>query len=249
MKFSDTHFHIEDINDADNIITEANRLGVGLLVVSCCDKLSIEESIKIKEHDSLYFSYGFHPYEADIITAGDIEWLKSMLLKDRVIALGEIGLDYHLGRENESKQKKLFCQQLDLAKKLDLPVVIHSRDATDDTLKILKKYNLKGVIHCFSGSIETAKEYIKLGYYIGIGGVITFKNSRLQEVVKEVGVDKILLETDSPYLSPAPYRGKVNAPSNIPIIAQKVSELLNIHVKDVADITYNNARVLFDLKN
>lgn len=248
MFFSDTHFHIENKEDVDKIICEATLADVKLLIVSCCDRNSIETLENIKTKSKMYFSYGFHPYEADTTTSSDIQWLKSKLLSDRVVALGEIGLDYHLGRENEEKQKKLFCEQLDLAEELNLPVVIHSRDATEDTLKILKKYNLKGVIHCFSGSTEIAKEYIKLGYYIGIGGVITFKNSRLQEVVREIGISRILLETDSPYLSPEPYRGRINSPGNIPLIAQKVSEILNIPINDVADITYNNACVLFDLK-
>jgi len=249
MKFSDTHFHIESIAEAEGIILNSFASDVKLLVVSCCDKKSIEDSQEIGKYDGLYFSYGFHPDSADKIDLKDIEWLKEQIIRKQAIAVGEIGLDYHYGKINEEKQKRIFKKQLDLAKEFNLPVVIHSRDATEDTLKILKEYDLRGVIHCFSGSIETAREYIKLGYYLGIGGILTFKNSKLKDVVKEIGLDKLVLETDSPYLAPEPHRGKVNSPCNIPLIAATLGEIFNVSLEEVADKTYKNACMLFDLPN
>ena len=156
-------------------------------------------------------------------------------------------MDYHYGKDNIDSQKKLFIYQLELAKKYNLPVVIHSRDATQDTIDILKSYNLKGDIHCFSGSLEIAKVYISMGYYLGIGGVVTFKNSNLYKVIEKIGLDNVVLETDSPYLSPEPFRGTKNSSKNIPIIANKISDILNIDVSEVSKITYSNAVKLFDL--
>ena len=156
-------------------------------------------------------------------------------------------MDYHYGKENIEKQKELFIYQLDLATKYDLPVVIHSRDATQDTIDILKQYNLKGDIHCFSGSLETAKIYINMGYYLGIGGVVTFKNSNLYKVIIEIGIDNIILETDSPYLSPEPLRGTKNSSKNIPIIAKKIADTLGTDINEVSRVTSSNAINLFDL--
>ena len=156
-------------------------------------------------------------------------------------------MDYHYGKENRDEQIILFKKQLDLASELNLPVVIHSRDATKDTVDILKKYSLNGVIHCFSGSLEIAKEYIKMGFLLGIGGVVTFKNSKLPLVVREIPLESIVLETDSPYLTPTPYRGSVNSSKYIPIIAEKIAEIKEISTSEVASVTTNNALKLFDL--
>ena len=171
------------------------------------------------------------------------------LIDDKVVGIGEIGLDYHYGKDDIDLQKELFKKQLDLAIKYKLPVVIHSRDATLDTINILKEYpDVIGDIHCFSGSVETARQYINLGYYLGIGGVVTFTNSNLSKVVKEIGIDNIVFETDSPYLTPVPFRGKKNSSKYIPYICKKVAETLgedeNMVAKKVLDNTYN----LFDLK-
>ena len=166
---------------------------------------------------------------------------------DKVVGVGEIGLDYHYGKEDILLQKELFEKQLILAKSNNLPVVIHSRDAVNDTIEILKKYDVKGVIHCFSGSVETADIYIKMGYKLGIGGVVTFKNSNLYKVVEHVGLKNIVLETDAPYLAPEPYRGKQNSSKYIPVIAAKIGDILNISDLEVARVTTETACNLFDL--
>ena len=191
---------------------------------------------------------GYHPSEADTITDNDLLLLREQLNNEKVVGIGEIGLDYHYGMDNILKQKELFRYQLSLAEKLSMPVVIHSRDATMDTINILKEYpEVKGIIHCFSGSLETANIYISMGYKLGIGGVITFKNSNLFKVVQSVGLDNIVLETDAPYLAPEPYRGKLNSSKYIPVIAERIAELLGVSVEEVARVTTKNAVYMFDL--
>ena len=174
-------------------------------------------------------------------------FLEECIKNDRVVAIGEIGLDYYYGKDNKEEQKELFVRQLDLAVKHDMSVVIHTRDAFLDTYNILKEYNLKGFIHCFSGSLETALAYTDLGYYLGIGGVVTFKNSNLKDIVKEIGLSKIVLETDSPYLSP--FRGKKNEPCNIRVICSYVAEILGVSFDEVANVTTSNVVGLFDLND
>ena len=157
-------------------------------------------------------------------------------------------MDYHYGKENRDAQIVLFEKQLKIAEDLNLPVVIHSRDATEDTIECLKKYKVHGVMHCFSGSVETAMIYKKMGFYLGIGGVVTFKNSNLYKVVEAVGLDSLVLETDSPYLAPEPVRGTKNSSKNIPYIAKRISEILDISVDEVSKKTLENTFNLFDLK-
>ena len=164
----------------------------------------------------------------------------------KIIAIGEIGLDYHYDNTNKDRQKDLFIKQIMLAKEYKLPIVIHTRDATKDTIDILKKFNIKGIIHCFSGSLETAREYINMGFYLGIGGVVTFKNSKLKDVIKEIGLDSIVLETDSPYLSPI--RGNKNFPKNIKIIAEYIASLLNISVEEVSKKTTLNVKKIYNIE-
>ena len=245
----DTHCHIskEDYDDIDLVIKEALESGISKIIISGCTKESIVESLKIAdEYSCIFVTIGYHPSEADFISSEDLLLLEEQIKAFPVIGIGEIGLDYHYGKENIDKQKNLFRKQLELAEKYHLPVVIHSRDATEDTISILKEYpNVKGDIHCFSGSKETAKIYISMGYMIGIGGVVTFKNSNLYKVVEEIG---ILLETDAPYLTPSPYRGKINSSKYIPLIAEKIADILKITIQEVADITTENATRLFDLK-
>ena len=217
--YIDTHCHLtsEDYDDIDLVIKENIDNNVSKIIVSGCDMESIKEGLILSnKYPSVYLTLGFHPSE---VNNYDLNYLKELLKKPKVVGLGEIGLDYHYGKEDIDKQKELFRKQLDIATKLNIPVVIHSRDATKDTINILKEYNLKGVIHCFSGSLETAKEYINMGYLLGIGGVVTFKNSKLSDVVENISLEKIVLETDSPYLTPDPYRGKKNSSKYIPIIA------------------------------
>lgn len=248
--FIDTHCHLsmEDYEDIDLVIKENVKAGVERIVISGCSKDWIVESLALAEkYEGVYVTLGYHPSEADIVDDTLLEQLMDQLKQEKVVGLGEIGLDYYYGKENKAKQLVLFEKQLKIAEDMNLPVVIHSRDATEDTIKCLKKYKVTGVIHCFSGSVETAKVYVAMGYKLGIGGVVTFKNSKLYEVVETVGLKNIVLETDSPYLTPVPFRGQKNSSKYIPLIAQRVAEILNVSVEEVAKKTTFNACNLFDL--
>lgn len=246
----DTHLHLDNNDKTSQIIKEAYDNNVKILIISGCDKQGIIDALEIiKNNSNVYATVGFNPSEVDNVSKEDIMWLENIITTNKkVIGLGEIGLDYYYGRENKEKQLKLFDMQLKLASKLKVPIVVHTRDAFQDTYDLLKKYNLYGIIHCFSGSIEVANMYIKLGYTLGIGGVITFKNSKLSSVVENIPIEKIVLETDSPYLTPEPYRGQKNSPKFIPIIVDKISDIKKISKGDVEKITCDNARRIFDLK-
>ena len=250
--YIDTHCHlsIEDYDDIDLIIEENKKALVNKIIISGCTKDTIGEAIELsKKYSEVFVTLGYHPSEADVITEEDLLALEEQIINNKkIVGVGEIGLDYHYGKENVSKQQNLFRKQLKIAEKLQLPVVIHSRDAIKDTIDILKEYpNVIGDIHCFSGSVEIAKEYVSMGYSPGIGGVVTFKNSNLYKVIENIDLKSILLETDSPYLTPHPYRGLQNSSKYIPIIAEKIAEILDISVEEVAKITTNNALSLFDL--
>ena len=249
--FIDTHCHIskEDYDNIDEIIKNAKNNNVQKLIICGCDKKGIKEAIEIsKKYEDIYLEIGYHPSEANITTDEDLEELKELVKNNnKVVAIGEIGLDYHWEKDNKEKQKELFRKQIDIAKELDLPVVIHSRDAYQDTYDILKETKHRGDIHCFSGSLESAKEYIKIGFYIGIGGVLTFKNTNLKETVKELPIDKILLETDSPYLAPTPHRGEKNEPKYIPLIAEELAKQRGLDIKEIEKITTANAKRLFNI--
>lgn len=250
--FIDTHCHLssDDYSDIDLIINENRNNFVKSIIVSACTKNSIIESINLaKNYQDVYLTLGYHPSEARNITKDDLIFLEKKIIDNKkIVGIGEIGLDYHYGKDDKSEQQFLFREQLKLADKLKLPVVIHTRDATDDTISILDEFpNVVGVIHCFSGSIETANRYISMGYKIGIGGVITFKNSKLYQVVKSIGIDNILLETDSPYLTPEPFRGKKNSSKYLKYIAERVAEVLNLSIEDVSSKTIYNTLALFDL--
>ncbi len=250
--YIDTHCHIskEDYDDIDTVIRENKENGVSPIILSGCTRDTIKETLSICNQylEGVYATIGFHPSEASITTASDLAFLEELLTHTKIVGVGEIGLDYHYGKEDIEQQKKLFRKQMEIAEKHHLPVVIHSRDATQDTIEIIKEFpNVKGDIHCFSGSVETAKEYVSMGYKIGIGGVVTFKNSNLYKVVEAIGIENILLETDAPYLTPEPFRGKINSSKYIPYIAKKVAEILAIDEKEVAKITSENAAKLFDL--
>lgn len=249
--FIDTHCHLSSdyYDEIDKVILENRANGIRNIIISACDKESIPEAIEIvNKYDDVFLTVGYHPDTVDNIVEKDISYLKK-IVKDnnKIVGIGEIGLDYYYVQDNKDRQINLFEKQLKLAEELNLPVVIHSREATKDTIDTLKKYNLKGVIHCFSGSVESANIYIKMGYKIGIGGVVTFKNSNLFKVVESIGIENIVLETDSPYLAPVPFRGKQNSSKYIPYIAEKIAEIINIDVENVGQVTTRNAIELFDL--
>lgn len=249
--FVDTHLHIGDgfgINP-DLYVKNAKEAGVKLLVASFCEKDDIMLSTKfVEKYDYLYASIGYHPEVANKIVDKDYEILESLVKNNsKIVAIGEIGLDYYWHKDNKEKQIEVFRRQLEIAQKLNVPVVIHSRDSIGETYDILKEYNVHGVIHCFSGSLEMAKKFIDLGFLLGIGGVVTFKNSKLYQVIEAISLDSIVLETDSPYLAPEPNRGKINESKNIPFIADKIASIKGISLKEVAEITTRNAVLLFDL--
>ncbi len=249
--FIDTHCHIsrEDYEDIDKVIKDDFDSGCSAILIIGCTSGMIKEALEIaNSHSGIYAAIGYHPDQASIYTEEDLIKLEELLKNNKVVAIGEIGLDYHYGKDDKDKQLELFEYQLRLAEKYNLPVSIHSRDAVKDTIDILSKYKVKGSIHCFSGSLEVAKIYIKMGFYLGIGGVVTFKNSNLHKVIEEIGLDNIVLETDSPYLAPVPVRGSVNTSKNIVYIASYLAELLKIPVEDIYSITSNNANFLFDFK-
>ena len=250
IMFTDTHCHIykEYYENIEEVIKNANENKVNRFINNGCDTLSNKEVIALaKEHKNMYAAVGLHPEYVDNFKDIDIKEVIKSLNNPKVIAIGEIGLDYHYTKENKEKQKELLETQLKIAESHNLPVIIHSREATEDTINILKKYKTTGVIHSFSGSLETAKIYIKMGYLLGINGVITFKNSKLKEVVKNIPLDNIILETDSPYLTPEPYRGKKNEPARILEIAKFICELKGITLEELATITNNNIKRIFDI--
>lgn len=249
--YIDTHCHLslEDYDDIDLVIKENRENSIDKIIISGCTRDTIKESLElIDKYSEVYATIGYHPSEADITTLDDLVLLEEQIQNKKVVGIGEIGLDYHYVSDNKDKQIELFRKQMELASKYKLPVVIHSRDATADTINILKEYKVIGDIHCFSGSLETARIYINMGYKLGIGGVVTFNNSNLYKVIESVGLENIILETDSPYLTPEPFRGKKNSSKYIPYIALKIANVLNINVEEVAKITTKNASSLFDLK-
>lgn len=248
--FIDVHCHLDSnyYNDIDKVINNAKKNNVNKLIYNGCNKKSNKEVIRlINKYDSVYGAVGYHPTELDDVNEKDYELLESLLSNKKIVAIGEIGLDYHYPDTNKEKQKYAFRRQLELAEKHNIPVIVHSRDAIQDTFDIMSEYNIKGVIHCFSGSVEMAKEFIKKGFLISVGGIITFKNVKnIIEVIKNIDLSYILLETDSPYLTPEPFRKEQNEPMYIPIIASKIADILNVSIEDVSSKTTDNAKRLFD---
>lgn len=251
--FIDTHCHIskDDYDDIDKLIADNKAALVTKIIVSGCEKSNILEVIELsKKYDEIFLTLGYHPEYADLITDDDITQLEKLLSSyEKVVGVGEIGLDYHYSKDNKDKQISLFRKQLDIARKLNLCVVIHSRDALMDTIEVLKDYpDVVGVIHCFSGSLETAKTYISMGFKLGIGGIVTFKNSNLSKVLENIDISNIVFETDSPYLTPEPYRGTKNSSKYIPLIAKKVSDIYNINIDDLSSIVFDNTNSIFKFK-
>ncbi len=246
----DTHCHMSLTDDIDTIVMDAERNNVLKMIISGCDAKSIRDGLEIiYRYPAIYMTIGFHPDEVDNLTDKDINDLEQIIKTNKkIVGIGEIGLDYYHNDMNKDLQKEYFIKQIELAEKYKLPVVIHSRESIQDVYDILKEHHVSGVIHCFSGSIEMAKLFIELGFYLGIGGVLTFKNSKLKEVVKELSLDNIVLETDSPYLAPEPYRGHTNYPKNIKIVAQELHKILNVSIEEIEEKTTNNVYRIYGLK-
>ncbi len=249
--FIDTHCHIDSSVSGDVYIKNAYSANVKGLIFSFCNQDCYQAGIEfLDKYPDVFVSLGFHPEDADNITDKDLHCLDEVLVSSsRIVAIGEIGLDYYWRKDNKEKQRDLFQKQLDLAVKHQMPVVIHCRDAIQELYDILSQYKgkVKGVIHCFSGSYEMARAFIELGFVLGIGGVLTFKNSKLYQVVEKIPLSSIVLETDSPYLTPEPHRGEMNESKYIPLIAKKIAQIKGISLSEVEKITTDNAKRVFDL--
>lgn len=248
--FIDTHCHFEKqyYDDFNKVIDNAKKSKVEMLIACGCSKSANIEALDISSNtDNIYTTIGYHPDQADVINDLDLDILEKQLSNEKVIGIGEIGLDYHYDGYDKDKQVELFEKQLKLAEKYNLPVVIHSRDAVQDTIDILKKHNVKGIIHSFSGSYEVAKIYLGLGFKLGINGVVTFKNCNLKETLVKLSPDDIVLETDAPYMTPHPHRGEKNESKYIILTAQFVADLFDISLEKLAEITNKNVHSIFDI--
>lgn len=251
----ETHAHYDDEKfdgDREELIAELREAGIGHVINVGASIESTKTTLElVKKHDFMYAAAGVHPSDVDGLNEKTFAWLAEQTRLDKTVAVGEIGLDYYWDKEPEvqKNQRIWFQKQMELARKADLPVIIHSRDAAGDTMRIMKEVHaeeIPGVIHCYSYSPEMAKEFVKMGYYIGVGGVVTFKNAKkLVQTVQEIPIERILLETDCPYMAPEPHRGTRNSSLNLPYVAAKIAELKGISAEEVISITEQNAYRLF----
>ena len=252
----DTHAHYDDEafdDDRDDILENLPNLDVKGIINSSVDINTSLKSIALSDkYPFVYSAIGIHPQNIDAqIEDNYIETLENLIYSHKkVVAIGEIGLDYHFDFENKLKQIELFENQIELSLKHQLPILVHDREAHKDTLEILHKYKPSGIVHCFSGSLEMAREIIKLEMFLGIGGVLTFKNAKnIVEVVKEIPLEHLVLETDAPYLSPVPLRGKRCNSSYIKYVAEKIAEIKSIDINTVYKVTFENAKRIFKIKD
>ena len=246
----DTHAHYDDEkfnSDRNELLSSLPESGI-INIINCgCDLQSCHKSIELCEkYNYFYCALGVHPSNISLEVYSELEKIKALYSFDKCVAVGEIGLEYHYDFIPKTVQLDVFEEQLKLSKELDLPVIVHDRDAHEDTMRLLKKYKPKGVVHCFSGSVEMAKEVVKLDMYIGLGGAVTFKNARKPLGVAEfVPLERLLLETDCPYMTPVPYRGQRNSSDLIAYTAEKIAEVRKIDTQQLIDITAQNAKKLF----
>ena len=247
----DTHCHLfcEYYDDIQSVLDRARDNDVGAVIVNGTNINDNEEVLRlVDEYDMVYGALGIQPLEIDDSWEETLCFIEEHIHDKKIIAIGEIGLDYHYDIDKEL-QKCVFRKQLELAQKYNIPVIIHSRDCIQETYDILKEYRVKGILHCYSGSVEMAHLFNKLGFYLGIGGICTFKNaSKIVDVIKNVSLEYIVLETDSPYLSPEPYRGKINEPANVSIILKRICDIKGLSYKDASGVIYGNILSLFDKK-
>lgn len=249
----DTHAHYDDFKfeeDRDTVLSELPENGVELVINCGCDLKSCKKSIEICDRfDYFYCALGIHPSEISDESEAEFEEIKKLCDYKNCVAVGEIGLDYHYDFVPRDRQLVFFEKQLQFAVERDLPVIVHDREAHEDTMALLKKYKPRGVLHCFSGSVEMAKEIIKLGMYIGLGGAVTFKNARKPlEVAEFLPEDRLLLETDCPYMAPVPHRGKRCTSDMIAFTAEKIAEVRKTDTQQLIDKTMLNGKTLFNIK-
>ncbi|HIT88926.1 MAG TPA: TatD family hydrolase [Candidatus Merdenecus merdavium] len=249
----ETHAHYDDEafdTDRDEILSNMRNHGIEYVVNIGADIASSKRTVELtKQYPYLYGAVGVHPDEVGELDETKMDWLKKQCALDKIVAIGEIGLDYYWNKQESAVQKHWFERQMDLAREVKLPIIVHSRDAGKDTLDVMKSSkaeDLGGIIHCYGYSKEMAKEFVKMGYFLGVGGVVTFKNGRhLKETVEYIPLEYIVLETDSPYLSPEPFRGKRNSSFNIPYIVKEIAHLKGITEEEVMKVTNQNAKRLF----
>lgn len=251
--YFNTHTHLnskELYSQRDIFIKHALDNNVDYIVVAGYDLPSSKYAVEIaQEYPFIYATVGISPNDCLETTDADLNEIEALLQNPCVVALGEIGLDYYWEDVPHDKQKDIFQKQIDIAKKHDKPIVIHARDAYEDTYRILKQAAHRGIMHCYSGSVEMAKRYIEIGFKISLAGPVTFKNARVpKEVATVIGIDHLMIETDCPYLAPHPFRGKLNEPANVVYIAQEIAKLKNMEIEDVARITTFNAKRMFGIK-
>lgn len=253
--FFDSHAHYDDKrfnDDRDQLLGSMLENDVDYIVNAAANIASSNEGIQLAEKfPSIYTAVGVHPHDVEKLEENAVETIEDLSKHPKVVAIGEIGLDYYYDHSPRDIQKIWFKRQMALAKKVELPIIVHSRDAAQETFDMIQESGLtSGVIHCYSGSAEMAKAYIKLGFYIGVGGTVTFNNARkVVEVVEEIPLEAILLETDCPYLTPVPHRGKRNDSTYLRYIAQKIADIKDISIEEVARVTTNNAKTLYGIKD
>lgn len=253
----ESHAHYDDDafdEDREELLNSFREKGIEYVINVGANIQTTKNTIALtEEYPFIYGAVGVHPSDTDELDEEKFAWLKEQCALPKIVAVGEIGLDYYWDEPDRKIQKKWFARQLELAREVKLPVIIHSRDAASDTLDMMKEANageIGGVIHCFSYTKETAREYLAMDFYFGIGGVITFNNAKkLKEAVEYIPMEKILLETDSPYLSPVPYRGKRNSSLNIPLIAKEIARIKGMNYDQVVNITTENASKLFGISH
>lgn len=253
----DTHAHYDDEafdEDRDSLIASLKDNGITRVVNVGADLKGSRASVELADkYDFIYAAIGAHPDNAKEIDDAGIATLKELSKNKKVVAIGEIGLDYYWNKDNPEEQKEAFSRQINLARELSLPIIIHSRDAAKDTMDVLKEKDagsVGGVMHCFSYSTEIAREVVDMGLYIGVGGVVTFKNGKkLREALLEVPLDKIILETDCPYLAPEPHRGSRNSSLNLPYVVKAIADIKGVSVEEVMKTTYNNACRMYRINN
>ncbi|MDO7485564.1 TatD family hydrolase [Peribacillus frigoritolerans] len=251
----DTHVHVnaEQFNeDLEDVIERAKEAGVNNMVVVGFDRPTIIRAMELIEaYDFMYAAVGWHPVDAIDMTEEDLQWIEELSNHPKVVAIGEMGLDYHWDKSPKDVQMEVFRKQIRLAKKVGLPIIIHNREATADIVNILKEEEASrvgGIMHCFSGSAETALECINMNFYISLGGPVTFKNAKKpKEVAAAVPLDRLLIETDCPYLAPHPYRGKRNEPSYVKLVAEQIAEIKQLTIEEVSQATTENAKKLFGI--
>ena len=251
----ETHAHYDDDRfeeDRHEILTSLPEAGIGIVINSGASVESTRDTVELaRKYDHVYAAVGVHPSEIAELDEEFMDWMREEASWNKTVAIGEIGLDYYWDKEPEvqERQRYWFARQIELARETGLPIIVHSRDAAADTMQVMKEHHaeeIPGVIHCYSYSKEMAQEFIKMGYYIGVGGVVTFKNAKkLIETVEAIPLTRILLETDCPYMAPEPYRGKRNSSLYLPYVVERIAQIKGVSTEEVEKITENNARTLF----